>query len=275
MRQVSPNMPQSARDISSAKQRRRLRGDLDNIVLKALRKEPERRYASVEQFAEDIRRHLHGLPVTATPDSVPYRIKKFFQRHQVGVAASALILVALAGGIISTMREARIAEANRRRAEVRFNDVRKLANSFLFEFDDAIKNLPGSTPARSLVVRRALEYLDGLAAEARGDRSLQLEIASAYQKVAEVQGNPMFPNLGDSKGALDSSKKALAILETLSSDEPETQQVRLSLAGNHQQISNILDSSSDSAGSVQHSGEALKLYESLATSMASDPKFQM
>lgn len=257
-----------------AKLNRQLKGDLDNIILRALRKEPERRYASAEQFAEDIRRHLHGLPVIAMPDSVPYRIKKFLLRHQLGVAATAFIIIVLAGGVIATVREARIAEANRRQAEARFNDVRKLANSFLFEFDDAIRDLPGSTPARSLVVKRALEYLDGLAAEARGDRSLQLEIASAYQKVAEVQGEPMFPNLGDSKGSLESSRKALAILETLSRAEPENQQVRLALAGTHQEISDVLDFSGDTAGAVQHSGEALKMYEGLAESLRSNPKFQ-
>src|SRR5205807_6271763 len=162
-----------------------------------------------------------------------------------------------------TIREARIASANERRAERRFNDVRKLADSFLFEFDDAIEYLPGSTPARSLVVKRALEYLDGLAAEARGDRSLQMEIASAYKKVGEVQGDPMFPNLGDSKGALESSNKALAILETLSQAEPENQQVRLALASTHQQISDVLHFSGDTAGAVEHSGEALKIYEDL------------
>lgn len=128
----------------------------------------------------------------------------------------------------------------------------------MFEFDEAIKNLPGSTPARALVVKRALEYLDGLAAEARGDRSLQLEIATACQKVAEVQGDPMYPNLGDSKGALESSTKALAILESLARVEPDNQQVQLALAGAHQQISDVLDSSVDTAGAVAHSGEALK-----------------
>src|SRR5262245_25897818 len=120
-------MPGAAQE-SASKLHRRLTGDLDNIVLKTLRKEPGRRYASVEQLAEDIRRHLQGLPVTATPDSLFYRAKKFVQRHQVGVAATALLLVAIAGGVITTVREARIAEANRRRAEARFNDVRKLAN---------------------------------------------------------------------------------------------------------------------------------------------------
>jgi eukaryotic-like serine/threonine-protein kinase len=257
-----------------SKLNRQLKGDLDNIILRALRKEPERRYTSAEQLAEDIRRHLRGLPVTAVPDSLLYRIKKFLQRHQFGVAATALVLIALAGGVISTVREARIAEANRRRAEARFNDVRKLANSFLFEFDEAIRNLPGSTPARSLVVKRALEYLDGLAAEARDDRSLQLEIASAYQKVAEVQGDPTFPNLGDSKGALESSKKSLTILESVSHSEPENVQVSLALAEAHQQVSDILDFSGDTAGAIEHSDESLKIYASIAENLANNGKFQ-
>ena len=259
---------------NSARQRRALKGDLDNIVLKALRKEPERRYASAEQLAEDIRRHLAGLPVGATPDSVPYRANKFVRRHKVGVLASTLIAIAVLGGVAGTIREARIAAANQRRAERRFNDVRKLANSFLFEFDAAIKDLPGSTPARSLVVKRALEYLDGLAAEAHGDHSLQMEIASAYKKVGEVQGDPVFPNLGDSKGALTSFSKAQEILETLSHGERDDQQVLLALASTHQQISDVLHFSGDTGGAVEHSGQALKIYESLAGELAGDRKFQ-
>ena len=257
-----------------ARLKRRLRGDIDNIVLKALRKEPARRYGSVEQMAEDISRHLQGLPVLATPNSAIYRFSKFVRRHTAGVAATALIAVAVAAGIAGTLWQARVAVQQRARAERRFNDVRKLANSFLFEFDEAIKNLPGSTPARSLVVKRALEYLDGLAAEARGDRSLQLEIAIAYKRVGEVQGDPLFPNLGDSKGALESSAKALTILETLFRAEPQSQQVRLALASTHQQISDVLHFSGDTAGAVVHSGQALQLYEGLAENLASDPKFQ-
>src|SRR6185369_1874307 len=72
----------AARDKPSARQQRRLKGDLDNIVLKALRKEPSRRYASVEQFAEDIRRHLQGLPVSARKDTFSYRASKFIWRHK-------------------------------------------------------------------------------------------------------------------------------------------------------------------------------------------------
>ena len=112
-----------------------LKGDLDNIILKALRKEPERRYSSVEQFADDIRRHRAGLPVTATPDTWGYRATKFIRRNRVGVASAALILITLFAGLFATLYQ-------RNRAQRRFNDVRQLANSFLFEFHDSIKDLP-------------------------------------------------------------------------------------------------------------------------------------
>ena len=142
---------------------RDLRGDLDNVVLKALQKEPQRRYGSVNQLCEDIRRYLVSLPVIARKDTFWYRAGKFAQRHRAGVAAAGLVFVAMAVGAATTLWEARVAMEQRVRAERRFNDVRKLAHSFLFEFDEAIKNLPGSRPARSLVVKRALEYLDSLA----------------------------------------------------------------------------------------------------------------
>src|SRR6266849_3819672 len=113
-----------AAQVSSSHSSRRLRGDLDNIVLKALRKEPGRRYGSVEHFAEDIRHHLDGLPVTATQGSWSYRAQKFARRHKAVIAAAALIMFAVSGGLAATIREARIAAANQKRAEKRFNEVR-------------------------------------------------------------------------------------------------------------------------------------------------------
>jgi tetratricopeptide (TPR) repeat protein len=200
---------------SPAKLQRLLRGDLDTITLRALHKEPQRRYASVEQFAEDIRRHLQGLPVTARRDSWRYRAGKFAVRHKLGVAASALVLIAVLGGVVATVREARIAAANERNAEQRFNDVRKLANSLMFEIHDSIVDLPGATSARKLIVQRSLEYLDGLSQEAAGDISLQRELANAYERIGLVQGDPSGSNLGDIAGASESFAKALSIREKI------------------------------------------------------------
>src|SRR5207244_1872148 len=89
---------------------------LDNIVLMAMRKEPERRYVSVAQLSEDIRRHLEGLPVVAHKDTLSYRSAKFIARHKAGVAAAILVVLALVGGIITTARQARIASVQARLA---------------------------------------------------------------------------------------------------------------------------------------------------------------
>ena len=95
---------------------RTLRGDLDNIVLMAMRKEPERRYSSVEQFAADIQRYLDGMPVIAREDAFGYRASKFVSRNKAGVAAGVGIAASLVGGLIAVSRQAKIASRQRDRA---------------------------------------------------------------------------------------------------------------------------------------------------------------
>src|SRR3989441_10739224 len=156
--------PRSAtsREGRSQKLHRRLRGDLDNIVLKALRKEPQRRYASVEQFSEDIRRHLEGLPVIARKDTVAYRTSKFIQRNKISAAAAAVVMFTVLGAFAATAWEAHVARVERAKAERRFNDVRSLVNSLLFQLHDEIEKLPGSTGARELLVKQTVAYLDSV-----------------------------------------------------------------------------------------------------------------
>ena len=209
---------------------RRLRGDLDTIVLTAMRTDPAERYGSVALLADDVRRYVEGLPVVARGDSWTYRTARFIRRRKLGVAAAAAIVISLIGGVIATSWQARVARAERVRAERRFADVRRLSTSFLFEFHDAIATLPGSTKARLLVVSKALEYLDSLAAEAAGDRELQQELAAAYDKVGDVQGNPGAANLGDIEGAIKSYQKAEAIRKTLAADAPNALQTRVDMA---------------------------------------------
>jgi serine/threonine-protein kinase len=102
---------------SEIRNQKLLRGDLDNIVLMAMRKDPARRYTSVGQFSEDIRRHLEGLPVIARQDTVSYRAGKFINRHRIGVGAAALILLSLIGGIIATLMQVRTSRLERAKAE--------------------------------------------------------------------------------------------------------------------------------------------------------------
>jgi eukaryotic-like serine/threonine-protein kinase len=220
----------AVREGSSEKLGKRLRGDLDNIVLMALRKEPQRRYASVEQFAQDIRRHLEHLPVFARKDTAGYRASKFIARHKAGVAAAALVAVALLAAMGVTLREASIADR-------RFNDVRQLANSLIFDIHDSIQDLPGSTPARKLIVDRALQYLDSLSQESRGDLSLQRELATAYQRVGLVQGHYLQNSLGDTQGSLISYQKALKIREQILSRSRDWND-RLALAESQRLVAN-------------------------------------
>ncbi|HEY2139103.1 MAG TPA: serine/threonine-protein kinase [Chthoniobacterales bacterium] len=198
-----------------ADNRRRLQGDLDKIVLCAMAREPARRYGNASALADDLERHLTNRPVRARSSTWTYRTDKFVRRNRLAVATGALLILALAGGITSTLWEAR-------RATRRFNETRALTNSVLFEIHDAIRDLPGSTPARRIIVNRALQYLDRLARESYGEPALQLELADAFLKIGDVQGKPYTANLGDSAGAIRSYSKAVTIVLPLARSEGDT-----------------------------------------------------
>jgi len=251
---VTPSSAQAAEN--AEKLRKGLRGDLDNIILMALRKEPQRRYSSVEQFAQDIRRHLENLPVIARKDTARYRASKFMKRHKAGVAATAGVVLVVLTALAVTLHEARIAQR-------RFNDVRRLANSMIFEVHDSIAKVPGTTAARKLIAQRSLEYLDRLSQDAGRDRSLQGELATAYVKVGDVQGQSYYANLGDSAGALVSYRKALKIRETLATDDPSNLANRLDLARCYNKVGEMLAKMGDQSNASANYQKALSLVESL------------
>lgn len=248
-----PDRPSTAvtRNVGHAKSELRtsklLKGDLDTIVLKALQKEPQRRYVSVDQFSADIRRHLEGLPVRARKDTAWYRSSKFIRRHKLGVGAAALVVLILAAGTIGTAAQAQ-------RANRRFNEVRKLAHSVLFDYHDQIAALPGSTKVRARLVHDALEYLDNLAHESSGNIGLLRELGTAYEKVGEIQGNSYYSNLGDTAGAMKSYQKSLAIRQQLAAAAPKDPAVREELASSYEGLG-------DMYYSVDDLRQALTLYE--------------
>jgi non-specific serine/threonine protein kinase/serine/threonine-protein kinase len=244
--------------------RKRLHGDLDNIVLMAMRKEPQRRYSTAEQFAEDIHRHLNGLPVRARHDTFTYRAGKFIRRQKIAVGAAALVAITLLVGIIATAWQARVAQAERARSERRFNEVRQLANSFVFEVHDAVVNLPGSTTARSLIVQRGLSYLDSLAQDAAGDRGLQRELAAAYEKLGAVQYTPSVAHLGDLEGALQSHRKAAALRESLVAADPTNLDYRRELLDSYWFIATLLGAHGDIASELKMIRDQLPARKELA-----------
>ncbi len=179
--QISKRDVQKASSIQNPKSKiQNLNADLQNILEMALREERARRYGSVEKFSEDVRRYLAGLPVAARKDTFSYRAGKFLKRNRLAATVSVLFAVTMVIGIAATLWQAREAQNEREIAERRFENLRKMSDSFTQEIHGAIQNLPGSLPARRILMRRAVEQLDALAAESSDNPALQDELAQAY-----------------------------------------------------------------------------------------------
>lgn len=216
--QTEPRKP--SENLQSKIQNPKLKGDLDTIVIKSLQKPPERRYNSVEQFSEDLRRHLVGLPITARPDTFQYRLSKFVERNKVGVAAASLVFLSLLVGIGVASWQAYRAEKQRALAEKRFAEVRTIANNVVFKYHDEIEKLNGSTAVREMLVKDATVYLDNLAADTENDAGLERELGLAYLKLGDVQGKIYSANVGNTAGALESYQKSINLLEKVVSEKP-------------------------------------------------------
>jgi serine/threonine protein kinase/tetratricopeptide (TPR) repeat protein len=206
-----------------------LRGDLENIIAKAMAKEVSQRYPSVAELAQDVRRHLEGQPVRARSATWRYRLGKWLRRHRVAAPAGALAVLLILGFAGATWWEARSAER-------RFQQVRRLAGSVMYELHDAISPLPGSTPARELLVKRALEYLESLSREVGNRPDLQREVAVGYARVAEVQGDRGESNLGQLPAAILNFEKAEAMLARLLERRPGDANLR----ADYQRVANSL-----------------------------------
>jgi tRNA A-37 threonylcarbamoyl transferase component Bud32/tetratricopeptide (TPR) repeat protein len=171
--------------------------DVQAIIAKAMRAEPEKRYAGVEAMSADIRAFLRHLPVEARSGNAWYYIQRFLRRYWIPSAAAALAISGLSVGLY-------IANHERAIAQTRFRQVRELAGEFI-AVDKDVRDLPGVTRARNRIVSTALKYLAALGPDARGDKDLSYEIANAYVQVAHAQGVPVNSNLG----RLDESRKSL------------------------------------------------------------------
>ena len=164
-----------ARDTQPDKLRRQLSGDLDNIILMALRKEPARRYATVGQFSEDIRRHLEGLPVAARKDTFKYRAAKFMRRNRLGVAAACVVALSLLGGMLTTVWQARAARREKANAE----SVSAFLEKMLAYSNPLIK-APGKDGGETTMK----DVLDEAAVRLDGEEfSGQLEVRAELEKI--------------------------------------------------------------------------------------------
>ncbi len=272
--QISPDVLSESREGTPEKLRRRLSGDMDNIVLKAMHKDKGSRYASVAAFADDIRRHLEGRTVLARKATFSYRASKFIRRNKISVAAAVLIALTLIGSTIVTAWQARVARRAQLQAERRFNEVRRLARAVVFDYHDAISDLAGSTAVRERLVSDALAYLNSLAEDAAGDASLQAEIADAYEKIAEIQGGIGMANLGDTAGAVESMRKCLQLRQSILAANPQDQQIRMKVGYAYRAIAEMLGQRGDSEGAADSYHNAAIISEALISIDSANSEFR-
>jgi eukaryotic-like serine/threonine-protein kinase len=268
---VTPQSISSCRNTSPDKLRRIC--DLDHILQKALRKEPQRRYTSAQDFAKDLRSYALGLPVSARRGTFSYRSGKFVARNKLSLAVTAIFVLVALGAAVTIVREARIARMQQARAERRFDSLNKLTNSMLFEFHDAIEHLPGSTAARELVVRRALEYLEQIAAEGHNDPATLRNLAAAYERIGLIQAEEGHPHLGGT-GSIQTAQqlceKALTIRESLAAANPGDLSLQFDLNTTMWNVATMYVQLGDLDRAVDIHQQRLRLLERVAKSHDSE-----
>ena len=220
---------------TTAQLRRRIVGDLDQIVLLCLRRDPRYRYTSADALAEDLRRFLDGRSVLARKEPVIERTLRFLKRNRLAVVVCALILLSLgigtwqtiAGQIHARMADAREAEMKHvldildqrntgapHASAARVDDVRKLRSALDHDLAKAWSLRPAMTPERKALLERTARYLDGVRPYVMENAVLALEIASAYQELGLLY-EPVYRDY-----ALLAYKNAAQSLEHASGGDP-------------------------------------------------------
>jgi eukaryotic-like serine/threonine-protein kinase len=170
--------------------RRTLEGDLDNILHKALKKEPRERYATIGSFAEDLRRYLSDQPVQARPDTLAYRTAKFIRRHRGGVTAGILTVLAIVAGLVGTVTQARRAQQQAERAQhERDRALHEL--SYAEAANEFVSFLLGEGAGKPFTTVELLARADQLvekqfASDAGLRARLQMTIGNVYSDAADL-----------------------------------------------------------------------------------------
>ncbi|MBH9551875.1 serine/threonine-protein kinase [Inhella gelatinilytica] len=195
--------------------RERLRGDLDNILLKALEKEPQRRYATVDALARDLRAYLGGYPVSAHAPSRGYLLGKFVRRHRLAVSLGGAAVLALAAGGGATAWQAHVAGQARDQAQRQLQAVQRITADLVFRYGDTATTLPGGPQAQEALLKETLAQLDPLAREMPQNGLLQGLRAQTLARLAELLGNQTAANPERADEAQRYTAEALSVGQPL------------------------------------------------------------
>lgn len=220
IRCVMESDPRPPSAVADPEERAAIRGDLDQIVMECLRKEPAGRYPSAAALAADLDAWLQGRPVAAVPPSLRYRLSRWARRNRAQAVALAALAASILAGGIATAWQAREAGLARTRAEERALEIQQFSRSLVFELHGILYKLPGSTEARALLLDRAMGFFDGAVRTAGEDAPLLLELAEGYRRLGNVLGSSISDNLGRREEALQSFDKGLAAVSKARSLQP-------------------------------------------------------
>jgi tetratricopeptide (TPR) repeat protein len=295
-RRVEPSTVAETREGDVDKLRRRLRGDIDDIVLKAIEKAPARRYASAEQFAEDIHRHLTGEPVIARPPSITYRAGKFVQRNRVKVGAAAGVALALILGLVGTgvqwaraehardaaeaaqaeeaaqraaAEKAQADEAAQRAAaeaaadiaEQSYKDTWDVLTSYITDVHAAVAPLPGSVAAREIIVDTASKKMQSLAERWKTDDRKQLLISTSFERLGQLASDIRGGSQGNTAKALGHQQRALDMRRRLAEATPDNEDYQLALATSHVRIGDLQTLTRDRPAAITSYETARAVFE--------------
>ncbi|MEM7081512.1 MAG: serine/threonine-protein kinase [Pseudomonadota bacterium] len=196
--------------------------EFDAVVNKATHNDPATRYASVDALADDIQNLLDGHAVNAVNGGWAYRMRKFVGRNRLAVTASTLAMVGLIGALAITTHLYNDAEQARAVADQRFNDVRELANTMIFDIYDEMDAVAGTLAAKQRLALAATEYLNELSLDASASDELKTEAAEGFVRLADILGSPRMSHMGDYEEAKGYIDRAQTILASIDTNAPET-----------------------------------------------------
>lgn len=241
-----------------------LKGDLDVILQKASAKLPSERYPTVAQLDEDLRRWQESEPILARPPSWWYGLQKFTGRHRAVSLMTVVALVAAGVGVAGIL-------AQKHKTEIRYAEVRQLANSLIFKYYDRIESMGGSAPVRKELAGDGIAFLDSLAKDAGDDPTLAVEIAGGYRKLSEVLFNGRgLSHLGDKARAESTAKKAAALLEPVLARNPADIAANLEMASLDGNIGALLAQEGRGKEALVRMESAAARYETVSRAKPAD-----
>jgi len=251
--------------------RRALHGDLDAIILKAMRAEPGDRYREAASLADDLRNYLSGRPVLARPPAWTYSASKFVRRNRASVILSVALTLAAAAGLSVTLWQSRVARQESLRATRQFQNVRDLNHFLLIDFFDEVESLPGTTDVQKKLIAQSMGYLDRLQRQSPNDPQIQLDVIEALTKMGNLEGNPYSNNLSDPDNAIRTLTKAENLAAKLLERNPADPSAQKSYGLVERSLGEVEFGKGVAAPAIDHLQRAAPIMEKLAGRAGAPP----